>query len=264
MRSPFLLALIAASLTFGFYVLGALVLGATRDLGLSRRAREDFERCRGTKHARQLRDAAAKHEGALHDLEKGKAEAEKDLSRLRDGERRDLTRTLVQHLARSQLATVPGIGVTLRDRILESCFTGTLESLTHASSVHGVGPEKATAIRSWVVRSQRDLPSLITRNFPGKAGVVQEYYTRQKQLSERSAALLEAIEREKRATQVIAEGLARLDDVGENDFRLALEGDPAAAARVNAYTVGLFPPWDRVPAWYVELVAGPEGKADGY
>ncbi len=263
MRSPFLLAFIAALLTLAFYGLGALVLGAIKDLGLSRRAREDFERCRGTHHARQLRDAAAKHEEALHSLEKDKAEAERELLRLKDGERRDLTRTLVQQLARSQLATVPGIGVTLRDRILESCFTGTLESLMYASNVHGVGPEKAAAIRSWVARLQRDLPSLITRDFPGKAEVIKEYFTRQKQLSERSAALVKAIEREQRAVQLIAEGRARLGDVGENDFKLALCGNSAAAARVSAYTVGLFPPWNRTPAWYVELIAGPEGKADG-
>ena len=226
-----------------------------REAEITRKARTDYQLCRGTQHVRQLRAAIARHRSATRRICKKQRGIERQLQDISKHEALDLNKALCTYIVQTRLTEVAGVGTKLKERIMTTCFDGTLESLHRASVVRGVGQEKMMAINAWIQQVRDELPSLLNHDFSGKEEIKKKYSERRRQLNKR----LEPIKKTcKEATELLAiaeSKLKELEQVGIADFRRALHGDATAAKRVGWYSQGAFAEWEPVPAWYREIIS---------
>lgn len=257
------IGIIGALLLLACVLLLFLIPQLMKEARAGRKAREDFMLCRGTQHARQLKEALDHHQQALAPVVTEKKQAAAKLEKLGDREREELSRVLETHLVDTQFTEIPGIGPTLKNRIMQSCFRGSLDDLLTTSGVQGVGEERAAAIRRWVYRWKQEMPRLLEREFPGRRPIVEAYQSRRKELNEQLKRLQRAISIRQEVITTASVELAKLEGVGVQDFRFALLGDHEAAERVGTYTVGAFAAWAKPPAWFVKTMREPGEDAGG-
>ena len=146
-----------------------------RESWIRTQAREDYMRSRGTYHAREMRTAIRRHRSALKPLVDQQRELRDRLAQMGKKETKELERKLTIALVNESFLKIPGIGPKLKDRIVQACFDGTLESLLRANQVHGVGQEKELAIRTWVHQMKRGFRSRLDGDFAGKALILEKY-----------------------------------------------------------------------------------------
>ncbi|MBU1049454.1 hypothetical protein KKG90_05445 [Candidatus Bipolaricaulota bacterium] len=230
---------------------------------MTRKAHADYARSRGTLHARQLHAGIAKHELALRPLIVERERIGAAIDSLARGELNELRKSLANDLVHGPLAEIRGVGSKLKNRIVESCFDGTLESLNTAQQVPGVGPEMALDIQTWIQQMQNRMPQLLKGDFEGKAAIVDAYQQQRSVLSTQRARLERMIQRR---TDMLAQAkrkMASLETATPAIYRQALLGDVQAAERVAAHTLGVFPEWEDAPDWFAELITDPEREMDG-
>ena len=250
--------IIGGALAFVLFLLRVPTLVGRRRI--TRKAHADYARCRGTIHARQLRAGIQRHEVALRPLAAEKEKIGAAMESLTRNELKDLKRTLVIYLANGPLAEVRGIGAKLKDRIVEACFDGTLESLLQAQHVQGVGEEKATDIRVWVQEMQNRMPQLLKGDFDGKTEVQATIEQGRTELGSRRNKLDRIIHARRDLLLQASQTLASLELITPTIYRAALSGDTAAAERVAAHTLGAFPEWEPAPKWFAVITSDPERK----
>lgn len=241
----------------GFILVLAFVPKMIEESRIMSKAREDYLRCRGTHHARQLRSAIKRHEDPLRHLCRRREEIASELRAMDQRADAELRRALTIHLINTRFTEIPGIGTKLKDRIVQMCFDGTLESLLRSQHVHGVGQEKAAAIRSWVYRMKQTLPKLLDTGFPGKLEIIGKQRAKRERLSEQHNDLTRVLSSRERVIADAREGLAILEAVAVSDFREALRGHRKASQKIVGYAVGAFAEWERMPKWFVDILAAP-------
>jgi hypothetical protein len=179
-------------------------------------------------------------------------QAYKELVRARNGE---LQSTLVKHLVYTQLDTVPGIGSTLKSRILRWVFQGELTDLYQAYRLDRIGPQCQQAINRWVQRVELQLPELLQEDFPGKADILATYQDRldtrrrQADAAEQRAAELEELERRVEAA------LVDLETVTWHDFHEALVAVDGPTEKVRRHILGVFAAWEPMPEWFRQALS---------
>jgi len=248
--------IIGGALAFALLLLCVPTLAGRRRI--ARKAHTDYARCRGTIHARQLRAGIQRHEVALRPLTAKKEKIGTAIESLARDELKDLKRALAIHLANEPLAEVRGIGSKLKDRIVEACFDGTLESLLQARYVQGVGEEKAVDIRVWVQETQNRMPQLLKGDFDGKAEVQAAIEERRTELGVRRNEMDRIIHTRRELLSQASDTFTSLELITPAIYRAALNGDTAAADRVAAHTLGAFPEWEPVPQWFTAITGNPE------
>ncbi len=241
----------------GFILLLAFVPKMIEESRIMSKAREDYLRCRGTHHARQLQSAIKRHEDSLRLLHRRRDEIASELRTMNQQTDAELLRALTIHLINTRFTEIPGIGTKLKDRIVRTCFDGTLESLLRSQRAHGVGQEKAAAIRSWVYRMKQTLPKLLDKDFPGKPDIIEKQRAKREQLSEQRDDLTKAVSSRERVIADARKGLVALEAVAVSDFREALRGDHKASEKIAHYAVGSFAEWERMPRWFAAILAEP-------
>lgn len=250
--------IIGGALAFVLFLLRVPTLVDRRRI--ARKAHADYARCRGTIHARQLRAGIHRHEVALRPLAAEKEKIGAAIESLARNELKDLKRALAIHLANGPLAEVRGIGPKLKDRIVEACFDGTLDSLLQAQHVQGVGEEKAVDIRVWVQETHKRMPQLLKGSFDGKTEVQAAVEQQRNELGARRSKLDRIIHARKGLLSQASQTLASLELITPAIYRAALNGDTAAAERVAAHTLGAFPEWEPAPKWFAVITSDPERK----
>jgi len=224
---------------------------------IAKKVQADYARCRGTVHARQLRAGIKKYETSIPPLVRERDKIQADLESLSRTEVGDLRRALEEALANGPLAEVRGIGPKLRDRVVEACFDGTIESLKEAQHVPGVGAEKADDIRAWILELHGKIPQLLKGDFEGKAEVLFAYAQRRDVLLVRQRELDKIVTTRRDLVALVKGKLAALELTTLSTYRAALEGDAQAAERVATHTLGAFPEWESEPAWFREITTAP-------
>jgi len=246
----------------GAGILLAVLAALTPWIGEARRiaktAREDHAGSRGTHHAKQLREAIRLHERHLQPLRGEHTKLQAELNGIARREQAELERALTQALIDSSFLKIPGIGPKLRDRILGTCFDGSLDSLLRAHQVYGVGQEKSFAIRNWVQQMRRGFTSRLEEDFPGKSEVQAKHSARSEELARRLKSLSSRIARREEVVAVAGEHLAPLERTTPRTFRRALRGDQPAAERVGAYVTGAFAEWEPLPDWFAAILKEPD------
>ncbi|MBE0635541.1 hypothetical protein IH601_06055 [Candidatus Bipolaricaulota bacterium] len=253
--------IIAGALAFILSLL--FVPGIARRRRMSRKAHADYASSRGTLHARQLHAAVKKHGLALPVLVRERDQLTATMESLTRSELIELRQALTTALVNGPLAEVRGIGPTLRDRIVEDCFDGTLESLNHAHRVQGVGEETASDIRSWARAIQNQIPARLKGEFDGKDEILARYGQRRLEIRSRRTELDEIIDARRATLTLAKDKLAVLELVTPATYRAALDGDVAAAERVTAHTLGAFPEWEQEPVWFRDITGESEGSPHG-
>jgi len=248
--------IIGGALAFGLFLISMPRMLALRRV--TKKAHADYARCRGTRHARQLRAGIKRHKLAVRNLVLERDTISNALDSLAREEMKELRQALEKHLAHGPLAEVRGIGPKLRDRIVDECFTGTLTSLKNAQKVPGVGADTAQDIRTWVQETQQRMPQLLKDSFDGKQEIVDAVEQRRSNLLSRRAGLDRALNAQQDLLSTATKKLATLELVTPAMYRTALLGDAAAAEKVAAHTLGVFPEWETEPNWFRDIVKDPD------
>ena len=247
-------------ITGGALAFGILLLAIPRMLArrrVTKKAHADYARCRGTRHARQLRAGIKRHKLAVRSFILGRDRISNALDSLAREELKELRQTLEKHLVHGPLAEVRGIGPKLRDRIADECFAGTLASLKDAQRVPGVGADMAQDIRMWVRETQQRMPQLLKGDFDGKQEILDAVKERRSDLLSRRAELDRILNAQQELLSTAAGKLVLLELVTPAMYRAALLGDEAAAEKVAAHTLGAFPEWEAEPNWFRDIRRDP-------
>ncbi len=139
-----------------------------REAEITRKARTDYRLCRGTHHVRQLQAAIARHRSATRRICRKQQDIERQRQDLSKHETSELNKALCTYIVQTRLTEVAGVGAKLKERIIATCFDGTLESLYRARAVRGVGQEKMMAINAWIRQVRNELPVKGRVGFPGR------------------------------------------------------------------------------------------------
>jgi hypothetical protein len=218
---------------------------------LKRLASAEFEQARGTAH-RQLLEAAAHPLNAqireFQRLIQAANKQKRDYLEIRD---RKLRSNVAQWLVETRLQEVHGIGNTLKSEIIRTVFHGDLNDLRQAYRVDGVGPERQEAINHWITHYQKQIPYYLTKYFPGKEEILQEY--------ERAVLAQDRLIQEYEAAQKpikerlvpINRELSWLKEVKAKDFFQAYQ-DPEfeRGDEIDRYFRGVFAEWEPMPDWF--------------
>lgn len=241
---------------------GGLVL-AWPWIAMARQAHGDYHRARGTLHLTEIERALIPLHARLDQARTRAAQHAGELERVGAEERLALDRALAEHLVRTRLDEVPGIGGARVEAIRRGVFRGDLRDLLRADDVPGVGPQTAAAIAAWVQSTLAEWPRFLAGDFPGKTETADRYVARREELRrEQEAATgrvaeLEAIDAAARAE------LERLRRHTPGAFRRALRSGGAAAVGIQEYVLGVYPPWATAPAWYTALMEIDAGHRRG-
>ena len=238
-------------------ILAIIVLALPKleyEIRILRKARFDHLNARGTLH-RTLIKKSLKNLDAK--IKVTKAEIEQLNYRkniLAAEEQRELERTLSTIIVHNELDSISGIGPVLKERIIHSCFDGTLSSLRRASGVRGIGEEKYGAILYWIRTKEALMPVLLKNDFPGKREITQRYAETERNL------ITELEKNHKQLTEMIelrtlsAAELTKLTPISTVTFIKAYKGDKQAAEKATQYLLGTFPEWSKTPTWFETLV----------
>jgi len=221
---------------------------------LRRRAKADYLHARGTIHRNIIQNCLKNLNRENSGLEGKIRQLKSRRSNLENDRRRELETKLTTQIAHQELERIPGIGPVLKDRIIRSCFDGTLESLNRAGNVRGIGYEKSRAIYQWVRSTRSRIPQLLLGDFSGKSDILKKYVDLDNGIGqELSASNLELQGLQQLRSQA-SEALDNLRPVSVSTFSKAYKGDDKAAELVTRYLVGVFPEWRSVPEWFKTLV----------
>lgn len=218
------------------------------------KARNDYKTARGTMHLKLLHKCLSnlrlKIKQTQTDLEKTKKYKEE----LTVERKKELEVAATTYLVNLEFTNIPGIGPILKNRVMRTCFDGTLQSLRRAWRVYGIGEERAYAISAWVNQAQRKLPLILGGAFPGKEKINEKYDHLEKETNQRimntETFLKDMLELEKESSNE----LAKLKRIKVSTFLNSCKGDVDASEAVTNYLLGCFPEWRRIPHWFKTLI----------
>ena len=251
-------------------LIGALLLiGAVAWLSWPRvvtavQAHRDYRRARGTLHRAEIERALSRLDQRVAEERGAMDRAEGDLRGIAQEEDSELDRALTEHLVRTRLDEVPGVGRSRVEAIRTTIFRGRLCDLLRADDVPGIGPQTAEAIADWVARMEADWSKLRSGAFPEKTEIAERYARRcavaeqQRRAASRRLDELDGVAKRARAE------LERLQGVTPGAFRRSLRsGGMTEDADLQAYVLGVFPPWESPPRWYTALTEPPSAEWKG-
>ena len=231
-----------------------------RQSRIASRARRDYAQARGTHHLHQIRESLGILTDRLKNLEKERHKLNHDIQTLAEQRSSELSSALCRHIAQTHLTDVDGIGPKLRDRIIATCFDGTLDGLRHADNrVYGVGQKKAWDIWIWVLKWKPQLPELLKEDFPNKAAISEKYDRKEREYKRRLKETEEGIQEMGDLKTLAAAEEKRLSQVTVAHFRQAYREDKDASQVVDEYLQGAFPEWAPMPSWFKILISEYEG-----
>ncbi len=230
---------------------------------VNKKAHADYSLSRGTLHARQLHAGIAKTEISVRPLIVERERITAAIDALARNELQQLREALASALVDTVLPEIRGIGTRLKDRIVEACFDGTLESLNDVQHVPGVGADTALAIQTWIQGLQNQLPQLLKDDFEGKTEILERFGADRAALRAKRVQLERAIQQKTDMLTQAKLKLTTLENATPAMYRRALLGDVRAAERVAAHTIGVFPEWEDAPEWFDQLIADAERDRNG-
>ena len=246
--------LYSLSVVFGLLILFLLAPTLEYELKLRRRARVDYAKARGTIHRQILKSYLLNLDQELSRLEAKEQSLLLRRIKLGDEKKRELDIALTEQLANEQLEQLPGIGPVLKDRIIDQCFDGTLESISNSRDVQGIGEQKYIAICEWVKAMKVKMTQLLLEDFQGKAEILKKYVDLEGGVAQDLKVNALELQNLKRLR---GEAIAAIDGLGPVDpstFLAAYKGNSRAAEKVSQYVVGVYPEWGKMPGWFKQIL----------
>lgn len=218
------------------------------------KARDDYRTARGTMHLNLLKECLSNLRLKIKETTNDLESAKQYRTDLVNEKKKELEVAATIYLVNLEFTSIPGIGPVLKDRVMRTCFDGTLQSLRRAWTVYGIGEERAYAIAVWVNQAQRKLPLILEGKFPGKDEINKKYDQLERETDQyimnTEMLLRDMLELKKRATNE----LKRLEKVKISTFLKSYKGDSDASKDVTNYLLGSFPEWGRIPDWFKTLI----------
>lgn len=219
------------------------------------RAKRDYQFARGTFHLRQIEIALKHLQERINYLHNRLSDLREQLRRLEAEKEEELKSAVLQQIVSKNLENVPGIGKTLAQEILTTCYDGTLKSLTKAYLyVRGVGEKRQFAINQWVSAIEAQLPRLLNQDFPFKAEILDKYRSKVEQLEQTRKSVEKELSELSIFQREVMDEINWLKEVSLEHFARAYQGDEEARDLVHRYLMGVFPEWDEPPAWFKRLI----------
>jgi len=237
--------------------LAFLILLASRiefTLQMRAQAERTYARSRGTKHLSTISNCLPRLQRTIAEVESTIQHLEVENRALTTAKHRELENTLTLQLVQGGLDQMLGAGTELRDRVLQQCFNGTLESLHQASFVYGVGENRGWEIQCWVKETRTRLPELLLKDFPGKTDIARKYGARENQVQHELRANHERLRELLQLERTAVATRTAWRTIGPSTFYDAYRGNREAAETATRYLIGVYPEWGRMPVWYKTLV----------
>ncbi len=228
---------------------------------LWRQSRIDYRSARGALHFAAIELALPKLERYINSTQSTLDALRRDMASLAARRTDEFKSVVAKSIVDGSTRGPPGVGPVLWERVVSSCFDGTLGSLRNPRGVAGIGDQRAAAINAWVFQAEREMQQMVNADFPGKREISERYETllrnRRGQATAAEGQLRAALE-----IQVQAEKARQsLKRVSPATFRRAYTGEPLAAQQAIGFLLGVFPPWEKAPTWYQSLVGPGEQEA---
>lgn len=168
---------------------------------------------------------------------------------------RELTEALVRHLVQTRLSQIPGIGPTLRAKIIRHVFRGRLSDLHSARRLEGIGSQRQYQISRWAHRMEAQLPRLLQEDFPGKSQILNAHREELDERRHQGATTQQWVTKLQELQKQIDAALADLTAVTWHDFLQALvePGDPPE--KIRRHMSGVFAAWEPMPDWFREALS---------
>lgn len=224
------------------------------EVNILRKSRLDFNRSRGTLHRKLIKSSLANLNFQITETNRKINELTSQIASLASQESRELERTLATIIVNNELS-IPGIGPVLKERVIRSCFDGTLGSIRRASGVHGIGEQKYSAIFYWVNSKEANFAHRLSGDFPGKRAIVQGYVETKQKLTRELDKTNQVLKDMTVLREVSKDELNKLEQISAFNFSKAYKGDKMAAEQVTQYLAGSFPEWSKTPTWFETLIA---------
>ena len=250
MISGFVLAIIIIVILFALFILPIILY----KLKILAKAKRDYRTARGTFHLKQLEKSHKQLKKALEKYETKISDHRRQLVLLEYKKSIQFKRALTIHLVKTRLTEIDGIGPILRDRIISECFDGTLESLTKAQYLNGIGAEKMWTINNWRDRIRGKLPQLLEVDFPKKTKIENEFYPKIEQIKSQMIENATLVGYQNKLEKYAIDEIERLRKVTISQFYKSYKGNNSASKAVNEYLKGSFPEWGSMPEWFETLI----------
>ena len=218
-----------------------------------RQSRFDFRNARGAVHLRYLEEALPRLEQRIVGAHSALDALRREIEALTTQRTAEYQAVIARGFVLSTTRGPPGVGPVLWNRVVSSCFDGTLGSLRNARMVGGIGDQRAAAIQAWVTEAEREMQRQLKSDFPRKKEISERY----ERLLRGKVEPAEAAEKQYRylvEIQATAEAeRKRLRAVRASTFRSAYKGERVAAEQIIRFLIGAYPPWEPPPTWYEAL-----------
>ncbi|MFH0897617.1 MAG: hypothetical protein V1850_06185 [Candidatus Bathyarchaeota archaeon] len=219
-----------------------------------RKVNEDFLNARGSMHRKIIQDCLVTLNQKISSIDERLKCLSMQRADLVKRKEKEMEVKLTAQMVDTELTTIPGIGIVLKDRIVRQCFDGTLESLYRAGNVQGIGEEKNQAIRQWVGRTRSRIPKLLIQDFPEKSKIMKLYADLDKKIEQELNAKNVELQDFQQLRNEATVALNSLKTVSKSTFSDAYRGDDKASKMVTQYLIGVFPKWGRMPTWLKTLM----------
>ena len=247
-----LVGLLLTVLSAGTYL---LVLEIRYTSRIRKRARHDYRTARGTQHLRQLQNVFPTLRDSRRTRSARVKKLESQLGRITGQCSAELRRALSAFLVRYRLIEVQGVGSTLSNRIIRSCFRGSLRDLHSAYRVRGIGPSLQRAISAWVNAREAEFPKLMAIGFPGKQQILDRYADQERSLQKQLASESTTLSEEDLLYKETSAAIERLRKVKPAHFTRALRRNERSSQVPAWYFQGLYAAWDPMPEWFETLLS---------
>jgi len=224
------------------------------NLRLWLKARNDYKTARGTIHLKLLQECLRNLRSRITSTNDDLNMTQKHKLQLDNDRREDLEIAATRYLVDSEFRNIHGIGPVLRERILRQCFNGKLYSLRNASSVYGIGEQKAYAINRWVDYAQGRLRQILNGPFPHKDEINKRYDQQEKETAKKILDVEALLSEMQKLESNCVQSVANLKKANVSTFVKSYKGDLEASALAANHLIGCFPEWRKIPAWFKTLM----------
>ena len=235
--------------------LGSVIARIRRRIALRHQAKEDYRRARGTAQQQMLEESSILLQAQLKRAIETHREAEHAYKQAVLERDRELTEALVRYLVQTQLSQIPGIGPTLRAKIVRHVFRGRLSDLHSARRLEGIGSQRQYQISSWAHRVEAQLPRLLKEDFPGKSQILNVHREELDERRHQVVTIKQWVTKLQELQKQMDAALAGLTAVTWHDFHRALLESDDPPENIRRHMSGVFAAWEPMPDWFREALS---------
>jgi hypothetical protein len=222
---------------------------------LVRYARQEYATARGFAHRQILEQAHRRLHHQIDELKTAIGRSEAQLHSVETQRTSALTAQLEHHLVHDRLDEVPGIGPSLKERILAATQARKLADLHRAYIVSGVGQSRQLEIERWIQGYSARLPQLVNEPFPGRSEIMNRFEGHIAEVNRQRTRDRQALAALERQWASLEPHYTWLSQVTPKHFEHAALGLADDMAKVDRFLIGAFAEWEPLPAWFKEAIA---------